>query len=114
MFIRFLGYGIRHQDQTQFTGPSTEAENQADLEEDIPDLQNMARIAQDMARIAPAASNSENIAHSLNVHPLSNANNRNEAAIDNIREDDENLYDEDLDAIFEAEADGDYDLDGNL
>ena len=110
--MRFLGYGIRHKDQTQFARPNTEAENQVNLEEDILDLQNMVRIAQDLERIVPDTSHSRNAVHNVNVQSPLNAENRNDAAIDDAREGDGNLYDEDLYAVSDAEAD--YDLDGNL
>ena len=115
MLMHFLGYGICHNDQTQFARPNTEVENPADLEEDILDLQNMARIAQDMERIVQDTLNSRNAVNNVNVQPLLNVTeNRNDAAIDDAREDDGNLCDEDLYAVSDVEADGDYDLDGNL
>ncbi len=57
MLMRFLGYGFVIKTKLSSLRPHTEVENQVDLEEDILDLQNMARIAQDMARVVPNTSN---------------------------------------------------------
>ena len=92
----------------QYAGPPIEADNQAFLEEDALDLQNMERIARDAsdlhkkARIAAAQAKKQ---------PLANAH---QAAVDDARDGDDNAYDEDLDAVSNADADEEADLDGHL
>lgn len=49
--MRFLGYGIGHKDQAKRARSANEAVNQVDLEEDMMDLQNMARIAKDASNL---------------------------------------------------------------
>ena len=109
MFMRYLGYGIGHKGQIKYAGPPIEVDNQAFSEEDALDLQNMERIARDAtdlhkkARIAAAQAKKK--------QPLANAH---QAAVDDARDGDDNAYDEDLDAVSNADADEEADLDGHL
>lgn len=107
--MRFLGYGIGHASQNKGLRFPNESDNEVDLEEDIPDLQNMARIAQDNSK----SPNNPPVAHDLTVQPVLNDSN-NPAAINDIRDGDDITHREDLDAVPDAEAGGDYDLGGNL
>ena len=107
--MRFLGYGIGHASQNKGLRFPNESDNEVDLEEDIPDLQNMARIAQDNSK----SLNKPPVAHDLTVQPVSNDSN-NATAINDIRDGDDNTYGEELDVVSDAEANGDYDFDGNL
>ncbi len=109
MFMRFLGYGIGHASQNKGLRFFNESDNQVDLEEDIPDLQNMARIAQ----VNSKSPNNPPVAHDLTVQPVLN-NSNNAATINDIRGDDDSTYREELDAVSNARADGDYDLGGDL
>lgn len=88
MFMRFLGYGIGHKNQTKCVEPSDEVDDQDDLEEDKLDLQNMARIA-----------------HNQNMQPMSEL-------VDDTRGGDDNPLSENSDAV--SEPDDEYSLDGNF
>ncbi|KJA25908.1 hypothetical protein HYPSUDRAFT_199589 [Hypholoma sublateritium FD-334 SS-4] len=90
MFMRYLGYGIGHKDQTKCIAPSDEAGDQDDLENDDLDLQNIARIARNQV-----------------VQPILDV--ANGGAI-NSTEDSE----DDLDADSDTELDDEYDLDGHF
>ncbi len=115
MMMRFLGHGIGHKDQIKCAGHFNEEENQVGLEEDDLDLQNMARIAQDASNLLKKAK----IARDTSVQDLQHADNSQEV-MDSTGDDDDNVYPDDddpgddLDAVSNAEADEEYDLDGNL
>ncbi len=89
-----------------------ESDNQAGLEEDELDLQNMTRIAQDGSNLLKKAQIARDlkakIAREATVKALEHPDN-SQAVMDSTGDDDD-----DLDVVFNAEADEEYDLDGNL
>ncbi len=109
MYMRFLGYGIGHVSQNKGLRYPSESDNQVDLEEDIPDLQNMARIAQENSK----SPTNPAVAHDLTEQPVLTDSN-NDSTINDTRDCDDSIHREELDAVSEARADGGYDLGGDL